>query len=112
MRDGELLPCDGTPRIDALEPAGLSGEQALEWVFLLDTLNFCFWSDDREEKFGVNHRGRLWTGYRSLCAALCRAVEVTASRLPVVQFFLFELGRFSIIKCLLEWYNFMTLVVA
>lgn len=78
IQDKELLPCDNTPRIDSLEPAGLSEEQALEWIFLLDTLNFCFWSDS-EELFGVNYRGKLWTGYRSLCAALCKAVEVSAS---------------------------------
>ena len=32
---------EGLPSL--LEPAGLSGEDLLEWLFLLDTLNFCFW---------------------------------------------------------------------
>ena len=45
-------------------------------VFLLDTLNFCFWADKDEELFRVSHKGREWTGYLSLCAALARAVEV------------------------------------
>ena len=32
---------EGLPSL--LEPVGLSGEDLLEWLFLLDTLNFCFW---------------------------------------------------------------------
>ena len=76
MQDGVLAPCDA-PQVDALEPAGLSDEQALQWAFLLDTLNFCFWSDGGE-LFGVSLHGKLWTGYHSLCAALCRTVEVQA----------------------------------
>ena len=43
----------------------------------MDTLNFCFWSDE-PTLFTVSYQGRQWTGYRSLCAALARAKEVSS----------------------------------
>ena len=59
-----------------LEPRLLSSEQVLQWTFLLDVLNFCFWSKE-EAMFTFSYRGEQWTGYRSMCAALTKAVEVT-----------------------------------
>ena len=61
---------------DPFEPPGLTEEDVLEWVFLLDALNFCFWSDE-ETKFTVKYGGKKWTGYRALCAGLSRAVQVS-----------------------------------
>ena len=46
-------------------------------IFLIDTLNFCFWSDVGTEPFTVSYLGKKWTGSRSLSAALARAVKVT-----------------------------------
>ena len=63
-----------TPQMDPLEPPGMKDEELLEWIFLLDTLNFCFWSDE-QTLFTVKYHGVEWTGYRSLCAALSRAKE-------------------------------------
>ena len=57
---------------DPLEPPGLSNEEVLEWLFVVDVLNFCFWSDE-PTLFTVWHLGHKWTGYRSMCAALARA---------------------------------------
>ena len=57
---------------DPLEPPGLSNEEVLEWLFVVDVLNFCFWSDE-PTLFTVSHLGQGWTGYRSMCAALARA---------------------------------------
>ena len=68
---GETL-ADEVTKSDPLEPPGLSNEEVLEWVFVVDILNFCFWSDE-ETLFTVRHLGKEWTGYRSLCAALARA---------------------------------------
>ena len=62
---------DEVTKSDPLEPPGLSNEEVLEWVFVVDVLNFCFWSDE-ETLFTVRHLGKEWTGYRSLCAALAR----------------------------------------
>ena len=65
-------PTNQVVKADPLEPPHLSEEEILEWLFLVDVLNFCFWSDE-PTLFTVNHLGMDWTGYRSLCAALARA---------------------------------------
>lgn len=57
-----------------LEPPNLLPTEILEWTFLLDTLNFCFWSDE-PTLFTFSYDEVRWTGYRSLCAALVKAVE-------------------------------------
>jgi hypothetical protein len=46
------------------------------FVFTMDLLNFSFWSEKSEAKrFAVEYRGKRWTGYWSLVAALQRALE-------------------------------------
>ena len=52
-------------------------ESTVNFIFLMDLLNFSFWSDepDPEKAFAVEYRGRRWTGYWSLIAALQRAHE-------------------------------------
>ena len=52
-------------------------ESTVDFIFLMDLLNFSFWSDgsDPERAFAVEYRGRRWTGYWSLIAALQRALE-------------------------------------
>jgi hypothetical protein len=46
------------------------------FVFTMDLLNFSFWSERSEaERFAVEYRGKRWTGYWSLVAALQRALE-------------------------------------
>lgn len=50
---------------------------AIDWVFVVDLLNFSFWSDeaDNQPKYMVRYKGREWTGYWSLCAAVNRAMD-------------------------------------
>ncbi|XP_023026504.1 queuosine 5'-phosphate N-glycosylase/hydrolase [Leptinotarsa decemlineata] len=43
--------------------------QALNWLIVVDTLNFCFWHDESEEGWKVEGH----TGYFALCAAITRA---------------------------------------
>ena len=43
-------------------------------LFLVDTMNFCFWSDE-PTLFTVEYQERRWTGYRAMVAALSKAVE-------------------------------------
>lgn len=50
-------------------------ESDLDWVFVADTLNFSFWSDDESQKYCVRYKGKEYTGYWSWCAALNRALE-------------------------------------
>ncbi|XP_043277232.1 queuosine salvage protein [Venturia canescens] len=45
--------------------------KAIDWIFLLDTLNFSFWSPSSERKWKVNGQ----TGYFALCAAIKRAID-------------------------------------
>ncbi|MCJ1451595.1 hypothetical protein MMC28_001935 [Mycoblastus sanguinarius] len=49
----------------------------VDFIFLMDLINFCFWSDNKEpeEKFAVEYGDRKWTGYWSLVAAIQRALD-------------------------------------
>lgn len=64
-----------------LEPHGLDDDAALEWLFLVDTMNFCFWSDE-PTLFTVDYRGQMWTGSKAMVAALARAVQ---SGIPIYK---------------------------
>ncbi|XP_014220225.1 queuosine salvage protein [Trichogramma pretiosum] len=44
---------------------------AIDWIFISDALNFCFWNDKSSPKWKVNGE----SGYYALCAALKRAIE-------------------------------------
>ncbi|CAG0923559.1 unnamed protein product, partial [Notodromas monacha] len=48
----------------------------VDWIFVCSTLNFCFWYDDADASpYRVAFRGKTYSGYMGLCAALRRAVE-------------------------------------
>lgn len=47
---------------------------ALNWIFVVDTLNFCFWSAN-DNKWEVTWKGKTYTGYFALCAAINRALD-------------------------------------
>ncbi|XKL63846.1 hypothetical protein PGB90_006210 [Kerria lacca] len=49
-------------------------DRAANWIFVVDTLNFCFWSLDKKH-WKVTWRGETYTGYYALCAAINRAIE-------------------------------------
>ncbi|KAL7737636.1 hypothetical protein ACLKA6_007744 [Drosophila palustris] len=44
---------------------------AANWIFIVDTLNFCFWTPENYTKYKVNG----YTGYFALCAAINRAMK-------------------------------------
>lgn len=48
-----------------------SDANAMNWIFVIDTLNFCFWSIDDRKKWTVDGQ----TGYFALCAAIKRALK-------------------------------------
>ncbi|KAM8933789.1 queuosine 5'-phosphate N-glycosylase/hydrolase [Pelodytes ibericus] len=52
-----------------------SGEDAVNWVFFADTLNFSFWSDSEDKKYLVKYKGKEYSGYWCLCAAMNRALD-------------------------------------
>lgn len=55
----------------------------VDWIFTVDLLNFSFWSkvddldtgDAKSQRFAVNYKGELYTGYWSLVAAVNRALD-------------------------------------
>ncbi|KAE8152906.1 hypothetical protein BDV25DRAFT_50488 [Aspergillus avenaceus] len=54
----------------------LKDESTVDFIFAMDLLNFSFWSErTEEERFAIEYRGRRWTGYWSLVAALQRALD-------------------------------------
>lgn len=51
-------------------------EATLALIFTIDLLNFSFWSElPDDERFSIEYRGKRWTGYWSLVAALQRALD-------------------------------------
>ncbi|KAI9732126.1 MAG: hypothetical protein M1834_004222 [Cirrosporium novae-zelandiae] len=51
-------------------------ESTVDFIFTMDLLNFSFWSEKSlEDRFAIEYRGKRWTGYWSLVAALQRALE-------------------------------------
>lgn len=52
-----------------------SEETAVDFLFVADVLNFCFWPDKNKPKWQVSWKGNSYTGYYALCAALRKAQE-------------------------------------
>lgn len=44
-------------------------------IFLVDTLNFCFWAPPHSPRFTVKYCGNQYTGYWALCASVNRALD-------------------------------------
>ncbi|KAL8713062.1 MAG: hypothetical protein Q9220_002922 [cf. Caloplaca sp. 1 TL-2023] len=56
-------------------------EETINFIFLMDLLNFCFWSEnsDSGQRFALEYKDQQWTGYWSLVAAIQRALEENIS---------------------------------
>lgn len=69
------------PSMTAIEDTDDENAATVDFIFTMDLLNFCFWSDTKtttkqeKRRFQVEYRGKTWTGYWSLVAALRRAVD-------------------------------------
>ncbi|KAF4126343.1 Protein of unknown function (DUF2419) [Geosmithia morbida] len=51
-------------------------ESTVDFIFTMDLLNFSFWSElPDDERFAVEYKGKLRTGYWSLVASLQRALD-------------------------------------
>ncbi len=53
---------------------GTDSLEALWYVLVLDTLNFCFWNTP-EKKWSMEYNGKKNSGYRALAASLRRAMD-------------------------------------
>src|SRR5262245_35318722 len=49
--------------------------RTLNWLLLLDALNFCFWAFPYEPRWRVEWRGETLDGYNALAGSLSRAME-------------------------------------
>ncbi|KAJ2546007.1 hypothetical protein EV175_005756 [Coemansia sp. RSA 1933] len=60
----------------ALNPS-VATEAALEWIFVVDALNFSFWSDKAapDQRYTVTLDGKAYQGYWTLCASVNRALH-------------------------------------
>ncbi|KAF3091114.1 hypothetical protein TWF569_011366 [Orbilia oligospora] len=50
-------------------------EEQVDFIFVMDLLNFSFWADDPKKPFVVEYNGRNEDGYWSLVASLRRALD-------------------------------------
>ncbi|XP_029462080.1 queuosine salvage protein [Rhinatrema bivittatum] len=64
----------GWKSLHELNPQAID-EDAVNWVFVADTLNFSFWSETDEHKCLVKYKGKMYSGYWALCAAMNRALD-------------------------------------
>ena len=61
-------------------------EGAVDFIFTMDLLNFSFWSElPDDQRFAIEYRGKRWTGYWSLVAALQRALDEGRFGLPMLR---------------------------
>ncbi|KAI0233930.1 hypothetical protein L0F63_001247 [Massospora cicadina] len=87
FEDWQAHPLNPSPEADP--------EYALNWILLVDALNFSFWSDLevgpglssgedlRANKFGVDYKGVLYQGYWALPALINRALD---AKVPLLDF--------------------------
>ncbi|XP_076799812.1 queuosine 5'-phosphate N-glycosylase/hydrolase-like [Clavelina lepadiformis] len=59
---------------EKLHPS-VTNEAAIDFIFVMDTLNFSFWPDGNDEKFTIMYEKVSYTGYWALVAALKRAQD-------------------------------------
>lgn len=50
-------------------------ERTVNWILVLDAVNFCFWSERDQPRWCVEYKGEHLNGYLAEAAALTRAVE-------------------------------------
>ncbi len=50
-------------------------ERTVNWLLVLDALNFCFWSEKDAPRWRIEYQGESLNGYWAEAAALTRAVE-------------------------------------
>jgi hypothetical protein len=50
-------------------------ERTVNWLLLLDALNFCFWAEKDQTRWRIDYHGEMLDGYWAEAAALTRAVE-------------------------------------
>ena len=52
----------------------MAQKRVVNWIFLMDLLNFSFYTDHGQPVFSVTYEGRQWTGYWTLNACIKRCL--------------------------------------
>ncbi|XP_078070596.1 queuosine 5'-phosphate N-glycosylase/hydrolase [Mustelus asterias] len=73
-RNSKELDATGWKLLHDLNPQTMN-EASVNWVFVTDTLNFSFWSENEDHKCLVKYKGKMYSGFWSLCAAINRALD-------------------------------------
>ncbi len=50
-------------------------ERTLNWMLLVDAMNFCFWAEADQPRWAVTYRGQTYNGYLAEAASLTRALD-------------------------------------
>jgi len=50
-------------------------ERSVNWLLVLDALNFCFWAEREQKRWTIEYQGQVLNGYWAEAAALKRAAE-------------------------------------
>lgn len=50
-------------------------ERTVNWILVLDALNFCFWAEKDQPRWSIHYKGEVLNGYWAEAAVLTRAVE-------------------------------------
>ncbi len=66
---------DGVPAWDEHYHFFDDSEHTVNWLLVLDALNFCFWAEKGQPRWHINYKDELLNGYWAEAAALKRAVE-------------------------------------
>ncbi|KAG9337198.1 hypothetical protein JZ751_029678 [Albula glossodonta] len=74
LRGTEAFTPQGWKKMNPLAPS-FDTDLAINWVFVVDTMNFSFWPDREDQQCAVTHRGKTYSGYMALCAAVTRAMD-------------------------------------
>ncbi|XP_067886132.1 queuosine salvage protein [Heterodontus francisci] len=73
-RNSKEFDATGWKLLHDLNPQTMS-EASINWVFVTDTLNFSFWSENDDHKCLIKYKGKMHSGFWSLCAAINRALD-------------------------------------
>ncbi len=50
-------------------------ERTLNWMLLVDAMNFCFWGEPGQPRWAVEYKGARYNGYMAEAASLMRALD-------------------------------------
>ncbi|XP_062854689.1 queuosine salvage protein [Trichomycterus rosablanca] len=73
LKESEAFTARGWKKMNPLAPSP-DTDEAINWVFVTDTMNFSFWPDKEDQQCEVIYKGNTYKGYMSLCAAVTRAM--------------------------------------